>query len=396
MRLAILGGGISGLSAAWYFLKQEPNAQITLFEASNRLGGWIESKREGPFLFELGPRTFQTEKCPELLQMIKELGLEVVYSGRQRIPKFLWVQGQLRSIGSFWPQLLRAGIQDLMVARKTGQEDESIHDFAKRRMGKQAAELFFDAMARGVYGGDIKKLSIQACFPSLFEMEQKERSLVKGMLKSKGSSLFTLRQGMGSLIEALQNALPIQVHLNTPVEKFCENGVFAAGRFWPADLIISALPGPEIARLTNTAFTLRNEPITVVNCGYHGEILQKRGYGYLMPSNEGGKILGQIWDTSIFPVRGQTKITSMTRGSLPIETATHALAQHLHITRPPAAIAVKDAQIPQYDVGHLLHIKQFEQEIDSRFRGKLKLTGNYLFGVSVEACLQRSKRSIYR
>jgi oxygen-dependent protoporphyrinogen oxidase len=391
LRVAILGGGISGLSAAWYLLKKEPKAQIDLFEASTRLGGWIESKIENQFLFELGPRTFQTARCPELLQMIQELGLEVVYSDKKSQSKFLCRRGQLRSIGSFWPQILRAALQDLFAPRSKA-EDESIYDFACRRMGRNAAELFFDPIAKGVYGGDIRKLSTRASFPFLFEAEKRERSLVKWMFKQKRKdpSLFTLRDGMESLIKALQK-LPLKIHLETPVEEIREGGIIAKAKFWPAELIVSALPGLEIASLTKIPLALRNEPISVVNFGFHGKILPEKGYGYLVPSAEGENILGQIWDTSLFPVPGQTKVTSMTRGADPVGIALMALKKHLNISAPPAAIAFKEAQIPQYDLGHLCRIKTFENTVLSRFQGKLKLAGNYLFGASVEGCLHRAK-----
>lgn len=391
MKVAILGGGISGLSAAWYLLKKEPNAQITLFESTNRLGGWIESKQQDRFLFELGPRTFQTGRCPELLRMIGELGLEVVHSGREAGTKFLMDRGRLRPMSSFWPQMFRAILQDLFVPRGSA-EDESMFDFAVRRMGKKAAELFFDPIAKGVYGGDIRKLSLRASFPFLFEAEKKERSIVKWMFKQKKKQpgLFTLASGMESLIEALKK-LPIEIRLETPVEEITLEGVVAGGKFWPADLIVSALPGLEIACLTKIPLSLRNEPISVVNFGYDGEILPKKGYGYLVPSTEKEQILGQIWDTSVFPVPGQTKITSMTRGAQPALIALDALERHLNVSQRPAAIAIKEAQIPQYDVGHLFRIETFEKAVLSRFQGKLILAGNYLFGASVEACLHRAK-----
>jgi oxygen-dependent protoporphyrinogen oxidase len=389
MRVAILGGGISGLSAAWYLLKKEPTAQIALFESSHRLGGWIESKTHSGFLFERGPRTFQTGRCPELLGMIRELSLPLVFSAPGT--KFLWHRGRLRSMRSFWPQLLRAALQDL-VAPKGSVEDESIDAFARRRMGKKAAELFFDAMTKGVYGGDPRKLSLRASFPFLFEAEQNERSLLKSMLKQtrKEPGLFTLAHGMESLIDALKK-LPLEIHLDAPVEEIRVEGVVVKGKFWPADLVVSALPGLEIARLTNIPLALRNEPISVVNFGFQGEILSKKGYGYLVPAREKEKILGQVWDTSIFPIPGQTKITSMVRGEDPIGIAQEALKRHLNVTELPVSIAVKEAQIPQYDVGHLNRIETFEKNLLSHFQGRLKLAGNYLFGASVEACLQRAK-----
>ena len=162
-------------------------------------------------------------------------------------------------------------------------------------------------------------------------------------------------------------------------------------KFYPFDLIISALPGLEISRLTQIPLLLRNQPLVVVNTGFYGDILSKKGYGYLVPTTSKENILGQIWDTSVFPVLGQTKLSSMVIGENPVETALAALKRHLGIAMAPAAIAHKEAWIPQYDIGHLSRIKAFEEAILSRYQGKLKLIGNYLYGASVESCLSRSK-----
>jgi len=390
MKIAILGGGISGLSAAWYLLKKDPRLEISLFEASSRLGGWIESKNQDGFIFELGPRTFQRGRCPELLSLIQQLGLQPIFS-QTGGSKFLWYKEQLRPLRSFWPQIFRALLQDLLAQRGDG-KDESIEAFAKRRMGKQAAALFFDPMAKGVFGGDIQKLSLQACFPFLYEAEKKERSIVKWMFKQekKEPGLFTLANGMETLIDALAK-MPIDVHLQTPIEKITLQGVEAKGAFYPADLIISALPGLELSRIINIPLTLRNQHLSVVNTGFRKSVLSNTGYGYLVPSACKENILGQIWDTCVFPVPNQTKLSSMIIGDNPIETALLALKRHLGITEAPSAIAFKKAYIPQYDVGHLSRIQVFEEAILSRYQGKLKIIGNYLYGASVESCLNRSK-----
>ena len=91
MKVAILGGGISGLSAAWAIHKQHPRAKISLFEKGANLGGWIQSRKSGPFQFELGPRTFATGRSKELLQLIREVGLneQLIYSDPAAKKRFL-------------------------------------------------------------------------------------------------------------------------------------------------------------------------------------------------------------------------------------------------------------------------------------------------------------------
>jgi len=374
MKIKIIGGGISGLSAAFYVRKKFPDAHISLYEATDRLGGWMQTKEVNGFSFELGPRTFQAARCPLLLQMIQELGLEVIYSAPGT--RYLWHRGALKRMQAFWPQMLWAGIRDLF-SNKHAPEDETIYDFASRRCGKQAAELFFDPMAKGVFGGDIHKLSVRSCFPFLF----KSKSIFQAMGGQKDQRLFTVQGGMGQLISALAK-IPDEIHLNNPVEEI------------EGDLTIIALPALQAAHLTGVPLALRNESMTVVNLGYHGDWLPKEGYGYLIPSIEKESVLGQIWDTSIFPVSGQTKMTTMVRGVDPIALALDGLKRHLGIDQPPDALFTTEAQIPQYDLYHFTRIADFESEVKKKFGGKVHLTGNYLEGASVEACLRRSSNSV--
>src|SRR5690348_14300176 len=106
MNILILGGGITGLGAAWFLKRQNPKAKITLLEKTNRLGGWIQTSREGGFLFERGPRTFQMGRCPHLLKLCQELNLEIIHSDPNAAKRFLLYKTRLRSVGSFIPGLI--------------------------------------------------------------------------------------------------------------------------------------------------------------------------------------------------------------------------------------------------------------------------------------------------
>src|SRR3990167_410458 len=270
MKIAILGGGISGLSAAHFILQKNPKAKITLFEKESELGGWMRK----------GPRTFQAGKCPHLLKLIHDMGLQdaLVFSDPAAKNRFLWHRGKLRSpkslIFPFIPLLLR---EPFISASN---EDESIHAFASRRFSPQFASLFFDPLTLGIYGGDSKKLSIRSCFPKLYEWEKKG-SLLKGMLhapKSKGG-LFSLRSGMGTLVDALAK-LPIEIKLNTRVETIPN-----------FDRVYSALPAFEIARLAHSSWEIPSISLHVVQLLYKKANLPKKGFGYLIPSIEGQDLL---------------------------------------------------------------------------------------------------------
>lgn len=396
-RNLILGGGISGLAAAWFLHKRFPQAKIVLLEGQKRLGGWIETQEINGFSFEMGPRTFQLSRCPELLQLIEEVGLkqDLLFSNPAAQKRYLLYHGKLRTIKSLWPHVIFAVVQDLFAPKGTLQE-ESIYEFARRRFGKFAAELFLDPLAKGVFGGDIRRLSLDACLPFLRTWEKEHRCITKALFsKNKQSSaLFTLRGGMHRLIEKLAN-LPIEIHTDCPVQSIQEGGVLAGGRTWEADLIISALPGSELARLTRSDFFLSNESMSVVALGYSSDVLAKKGYGYLVPTIENEPLLGQIWDSCIFPSQGQTKVTSMVRAAAPHTAALDAMRRHLRVVSPPDAISIKKTEIPQYEVGHASKIAALHEDLNKRYPN-LKLIGNYLKGASVESCIRMAKEMIER
>ncbi len=399
MNIVILGGGISGLSAAWFLAKKYERAQMTLIEKEGRLGGLVQTSHEGGFLFEKGPRTFQASRYPNLLELIRELGLEqeVIFSDPGAKPRYLWCGGRLRSIASFLPQILPALICEPFRAKGTS-DDESVYDFAARRFGSRMANTLCDALALGIYAGDIHKLSVRSCFPPFFQMEREKGSVALGLLFSKRKKgpkgLFTLQNGMGQLIEQLTEKLQMKTILNTAVEAIRPDGVVANGTFYPADLIVSALPGSTIGRLTGLWDDFLQADLWVVSLAYAGDVLPKKGFGYLVPTQEGENLLGMVWDSSIFPqqnTQGETRVTAMMReGS--IEAARDAMKRHLGVFQPPlfASVFLAKKAIPQFQVGYWECLARFEQEAKAKFPS-LVLLGNYIQGASVDACIALAK-----
>lgn len=363
MKILILGGGITGLSAAWFLKKKDPSAEITLLEKENRLGGWIQTVKEGGYLFEKGPRTFQLGRSPHLLKLIQELNLEILKSDPAAAKRFIFHQGKLRSISSFLPTLIPYLIRELFIA-PSNKQDESIYDFAARRFSPKIAEALFDPLTLGIYAGDIRKLSIRACFPALYQWEREKGSIVFGLWSSskKEKGLFTLKGGMQTLIHELEKRLAIDIVFNCPVEKIGEQEVFAGGKLWRADRVISALP-----------LSLPHRSIWVVHLVFEGDVLEKKGFGYLVPTQEKESLLGMIFDSAIFPDQGQrkkTRLTAMVRAEEknPLESALSASMRHLGIHQKPiysSSFFAKSA-IPQMEVGC-----------------------NYTEGISVDACIKR-------
>jgi oxygen-dependent protoporphyrinogen oxidase len=349
MKVLILGGGITGLSAAWFVHQKYPHAEITLLEKGDRLGGWIRSSREGDFFFEKGPRTFAYSRSPHLLALLRDLKLHLLHSKPQT--RYLWHRGRLRSLGSFLPRLIPALIRELFIPPATV-ADESIYDFASRRFGPYIAQTLFDPLTLGIYGGDIRKLSIRCCFPSLYRAEREKGSVIRGLFtapKTKGPrGLFTLKDGMETLIHELHKRIPMDVIFNCPVTATSPHAVTAGGKNWEADHVLSALPLPYPAR-----------SLWVVNLAFAVPVLPKQGYGYLVPTQENEVLLGTIFDSSIFPEQNsrpqETRITSMVRPEEPhpVEAALHAARRHLGIASVPlyASAHLAENAIPQFEVG---------------------------------------------
>lgn len=403
MRTVILGGGISGLSAAWFYHKKFPEHKIILLEKQKRLGGWIETKVEEGFSFERGPRTLPYSRSPKILELIQELGLSshIVSSLASANKRFLWKGKKFCSPLSFWPSLLYGVLREAFWVAPLKIEDESIDSFARRRFGPKIASTFFDPMTLGIYAGDAKKLSIRSCFPPFWLAEQKGSSVVRSLLKKKRGrgGLFTLQGGLSSLIEKMSEILPIEIVTDCEVGEIGSNHVATSRGVFLADRMISALPAYEVSRLTQIDLSIPYRSIWVVHLGFSSRVLSKKGFGYLVPTEEGENLLGMVWDSEIFGSEKTTRLTAMIREKSldPIQEALDALGLHLNILQKPDYVSshLAKSAIPQFEVGHDAKMAHFEKEAAKKFP-HLFLAGNYLAGASLESCVARSQSIIDR
>jgi oxygen-dependent protoporphyrinogen oxidase len=389
-KILVLGGGISGLSAAWFLREKYPDAEITLLEKEKRLGGWIHTENG----LEKGPRTFQAGRSPHLLALISALGLEKerINSDPSASIRYLWHRGKLRTATSFLPGLLPALFREFWI-QPSQKEDESIWEFASRRFSPKIADTLFDPITLGIFAGDIRTLSMRSCFPKLFAWERETGSLMRGFFSHRSTQpkgLFSLKGGMETLIRALREQLSIEIVLDCEVESLTTSGVRAGGRTWSADWIFSALPAPIAGRFGKESFKMNS--LFVVNLVYEPDVLQKKGFGYLVPSQEKESLLGMIFDSSIFPAP-YTILTAMVRAEAPdpVGVALDAASRHLGIEQKPLSQSLfcgKEA-IPQFEVGFWQKIARFEAEMKQRYP-HLFLLGNYFEDPSVEGCIRRS------
>lgn len=351
-RVAIIGGGIAGLSAAYALERaRREEARVleyVLLEASGRLGGNIRSERVGPFLLDAGPDSFMTVK-PDALELCKRLGLEgelvaprpgagtifVAQRGRLiPLPEGLMFFAPTRALPLLrtpllsWRAKLRIGL-DLLIPPRRDDEDESMSAFVARRMGREAAELFAGALMSAIYGGDPDELSIRSTFPQLVAMERAHGSLIRAALASARSAakhpnappaFLTPRSGMEAIVSALVAQLdPKALRLHARARALGRGTgtrwaiELAEGSAEHADAVILAVP-PHVASrllhpvLPDAATLLARVPsrssATVFFAFERKDIAHPLdGSGFLVPRREGSPIIAGTFVSSKWPER---------------------------------------------------------------------------------------------
>lgn len=439
-QVVILGGGISGLACAWSLKKRwGPRIHVTILEKQDRTGGWIQSIEKDGFLFELGPRSCRSKGAGyATLQLVEELGLQedVIVNHPSAQQRYIYWNQALHRIPShpfsFSPLLKglrRAFYQDLIQPKRLDAVEESVEEFFSRRFNAAFAQRLIDPFVSGIYAGDMKRLSLEACFPFLKELERTYRSLIWGMWRSKkekisaspfirsiqAAPLFSFKNGMETLINRLSSRLEADIRLKCwPVSMELDSKgcslMLSSSETLKADYVISALPAgalgsliaPHQPLLEKELAKIPYATVAVVSLGYKRPILKKKGFGYLIPYQEKEDILGCVWDSQVFPQQspGFTRLTVMLGGrnhpefahlseEQCLSRALSALGRHLNISDPPDVFHVNMARqaIPQYEIGYA-GLRNHIQEQLHNWNSRLILLGNAFCGISVNDCVQ--------
>lgn len=448
--IVIIGGGITGLATAAWLEKDHGISDCLVLESAAEAGGKMQSERRDGHLLEGGPQGF-LNNAPDTLELASWTGLDpaLVTADEASADRFILRQGILRSVPTKPPAFLTSDIlpwgAKLRVfcepfARSRPDRDETVFDFAARRIGPTAARVLVDAMVTGVFAGDSTQLSLAATFPKMAKMEADHGSLTRALFAAMkrarregrtsagpagpGGTLCTFAEGMAQLPLELARKLGDRYRPATPVEGLerSNGGYTITTGTGPvaASRILLTTPAAVTGRLvedlapaaTSALNGIGTVPIAVVMASYDDAGAFGRpldGFGFLVPRDERLGILGTLFCHAIFPGQapdGRLFLRTMLGGAREPEAAT--LDDDALIARTRAALARvfgKDPEpsqvwivrwdegISQYTVGHLERVGAVETAL--RPLG-LDVAGSPYRGVSVNDCIRQARAAAAR
>ncbi|HQY07043.1 MAG TPA: protoporphyrinogen oxidase, partial [Lacunisphaera sp.] len=336
--VAVLGGGITGLTAAWHL--QKAGVPVVVLEAAAEPGGVIGSTREAGWLHESGPNSL-LEGSPEVAELIDALGLgpRRLYAAEAAKNRYVVRAGRLVAMPSSPAAFLRTGLFSFGAklrllgepwrARAAADAEESVADFVVRRLGREFLDYAVNPFVGGVYAGDPRRLSVRYGFPKLHALEQTHGSLLRGALKRRNASggpagrIMSFPDGLAELPRALAAALGAAVrpaHRVIYVRR--QDGAWKVVTAGPAGIsagyfsaVMCALPADALAgvqfedipgagRLAELR-EIEHPPVVSVLAGYRREDVAHPldGFGLLMPEVERRRVLGVLFSSTLFPGR---------------------------------------------------------------------------------------------
>jgi oxygen-dependent protoporphyrinogen oxidase len=431
--VAIIGAGITGLTAAFYLKRK--GVPVTVYEAGARAGGVIQSSRQNGFLAESGPNTI-LETSPKISELIRDSGLESrrLNTSSQAEARFV-VRGRRpvampsSQLGVFTSELLSAKAKlalwrEPFVPQRRDGVEESVAEFVTRRLSREFLDRMVDALVAGIYAGDPHQLSVQHAFPRLKALEDKYGSLIKGQFfgarerKKTGevardrAPKFSFDEGLQVLPDTLATQLGDALKLNAPVTTLLQtkNGwrVLTSNGEVEHSAVIYCGTAHKLAELKIesqspldfSAFSeIRHPSVASVVLGFRREDVAHscEGFGMLIPGIEGFKILGTIFSSALFANRapaGHVLLTSYVGGERQPELASLSPDELVKLVCEDLRVllGVKGQPvfthhhfwpraIPQYTVGYG-RFKDLLNEIESKANG-LFFAGSFRDGVSL-------------
>jgi len=466
--VAIIGGGISGLSAAYHLhsMARKSGEAINYFliEKEDRLGGNILTEVEDGFIIEGGPDCFISEKLAAI-QLCHQLGLQdrLMKTNEEYQRTFILWEGKLHELPQGFMLIAPTNFSsviknslitplgkfrmamDLLIPAKRSDEDESLAQFVRRRLGKEVLERIAQPLVAGIHAGDPETMSLKSTFPRFKEMENNYRSLILGMIKkkklflkeksgkeskSKYTTFMSLKSGLSELTGALKATLK-------PEAIITRNGVVTLekligktddfisdyslkltdGRSLKAQAVIFATPAfitAEILKgidkeLAEELLSIPYVSTATVSLAYRKkDILHPlNGFGFVVPEIEKRKIMASTWSSIKFPNRapedkllircfvGGSKDEHLVNLNKPeiIAMVQEELRDIMGIRAEPLFIKVYkwEKSMPQYIVGHEEKLKRIEFHLSSH--PGLFLAGSAYQGIGISDCIKSGEKA---
>lgn len=456
--IAVVGGGISGLAAAHRITELRPDIQITLFEASARLGGVLQTERRDGFLIEHSADNFITN-VPWGIDLCRRLGLgsDLLGTDPERRKAYVVSHGRLEPVpegfvlmmpSKMWPMVTTpilsvAGklrmVGEFFIPPRVEKGDESLESFVVRRFGQEVFDRLVQPLIGGIYTADPAKLSMQATLPRFLAMESEHGSIIRGaqQQKSPGESessgarygMFVApRDGMDSIIGALAKRLPSgSIRLSSRIEKL-ERRQAGGWRVQPgdssapvdADAVIVALPAPKAAalldpvdgELSGLIGRIPYAGASILVSAYRKSQIKHPldGFGFVVPAVERRRILATSFSSVKFPGRApddcvvlrtfvggalQPEMTELSDASLK-SIIGDELKSLLGITDPPlwSEVVRWNGAMPQYHVGHVDLVAKIRARVAAI--SDFELCGNAYDGVGVPVCIHSAELAVER
>jgi oxygen-dependent protoporphyrinogen oxidase len=422
-----------------------PDVELLVLERSKRVGGNLRTDAVDGYLCEQGPNGF-LDNAPATLALVDRLGLRprLLASSALSRRRFVFRRGRLHPLPGSPGAFLRSGLISACGKARVALEpfaarrqdvDETIHAFAARRIGREAADVLIDSMVSGIFAGDARQLSLRAAVPRMWELETKYGGLFRALIALRrkrrtgepmGAPTGTLTSFAGG-IEELPRAFEARLgaavrtdHRVTSILRGAASGadpyILGVDGLGPvsADAVVLAGPARDAAailadmdpRLSAALNAIPSAPLAVVCLGYDEHAAARArgpldGFGFLVPRGEGPRILGALWDSSIYPGRapaGRILIRAMIGGALDGEAVALSddelvavvrrdLARTMALELEPAFVRIHrhPLGIPQYTVGHLHRLARIDELLAGH--AGLFVAGNAYRGVSMNACI---------
>ena len=441
-KVMIVGGGISGLSAAYYLNKAGERA--TLIERAPGLGGVVQTSVQEGCVIEAGPDSFLAAK-PWAMDLIREVGLadQVIGSNDHQRTTYILKNDRLvalpegimmmvptkimplvgtRLLG--WGTKIRMGLELLRRPPKAPLADRSVYDFLLDHYGQESVDYLAEPLLAGVYGGDPREMSVNSVLARFVEIESKYGSLTRGVLAAprpngsgSGSLFRTLKNGLGQLVDALKGSADV---VRGAVESLEKDGPgFRArvnGDWMTADHVVLATPAGDAARLLQAwngelAALLQAIPYTssvTLALGYRKDTFDHplKGFGFLVPKRERKLMAACTWVGNKFSYRVPDDMVLLRcfmggdalgqSDEALVEAARRELQSIMGLQAAPVfhSIARWPNSMAQYTVGH----EKRQQQVESIVKGipGLHLAGNGYRGIGLPDCIRASKEAATR